>query len=222
LSRQLAEIPFPAPGEPGFHEWANAIRAAMEALNRQRPACLSIGAHGRAAPPAKARRFAVRAVPLATRFRDLGIQIARAGGDRRRQLGLGRVGLRLANGAAAQADLEALGNPRSYARGFNPGPNLNQGRVRQLPGFASDIQRISEYERVMVERAEQKAARDPDFRGQLDLRANLSYGKPYAQLTPQEKTTIASQVQPQSGALDVLLNWVRRAGRSGAGVIFGR
>ena len=37
LSEQLGNIPFPPPGEPGYHEWANAIGAQMDAINARRP-----------------------------------------------------------------------------------------------------------------------------------------------------------------------------------------
>ena len=42
LSDELGNIPFPPPGEPGYHELAKAIREAMDAVNAQRPVCLAM------------------------------------------------------------------------------------------------------------------------------------------------------------------------------------
>jgi hypothetical protein len=85
------------------------------------------------------------------------------------------------------------------------------------------LKRISEYEKVMVDKADSKYATDPDFRANVDHLSALQFGgRTYAQLTPDERATIASQVQPQSGALEVLLRWVRDAGKSATHVTFGK
>jgi hypothetical protein len=46
LSRQLADIPFPPPGEPGYHEWANEIGRQMDRIGAMRPRCLAKGSAG--------------------------------------------------------------------------------------------------------------------------------------------------------------------------------
>jgi hypothetical protein len=52
LSEQLGDIPFPPPGEPGYHELANSIGAQMTAVNAQRPVCLALGDQAPGSPPA--------------------------------------------------------------------------------------------------------------------------------------------------------------------------
>jgi hypothetical protein len=125
-----------------------------------------------------------------------------------------------ADAIADDFDLAKLGKPTAWK--LNPGVDLRKGQLAALPGFARDLKKISEYEKVMVDKANSKYATDPDFRANVDHLSALQFGgRTYAQLTPEEQATIASQVQPQSGALQVLVRWARDAGKSATHVNFG-
>lgn len=221
LSRQLAEIPFPPPGEPGYHEWANAIREQMTALNATRGVCLRLGAPGRLAPRAQARRFGVVAVPVARQLTALRTAIARAGAARKGALGLRALGI--AVGLDGRIDLEALRNRQSFARSNVGNTRIPSGQLKQLPGFAAAVQDISDWDREVVELTERRAATDPDLAQNLDLLANHRFGRPYSQLTLAERRDIVTLpgVRSQSGAIQVLLDRVRKAAAAGGRVIFG-
>jgi hypothetical protein len=60
-------------------------------------------------------------------------------------------------------DLEALKNPKSFARSRNVGTGLRFGQFKQLPGFAGAIQRIADYDHEVVEMTE-RAFRRPACR----------------------------------------------------------
>lgn len=221
LQDQLARIPFPPPGAPGYHEWANAITEQMRLLGLQRPPCLRLGPSGRSAPPAQARRLAAAAVPLARRFEPFIVRIAGSRGNPARQRALGAAALAVANGAAARFDLPALGNPKTWGRSQRLGVDLRARQIKQLPAFASRIQNVADYDAEIVGMTERRAAADPELAAKMDLLARANFGAPYAQLRLDQRRAIASQVQAESGALQNLIGRVRAAAAAATRVVFG-
>lgn len=222
LSRQLGSIPFPPPGEPGYHEWANAIGAQMAVLNQARTVCLALGAPGRIATPQQARQFAVTALPVARQFVTLRKRIAAAKGRPARQASLALGGLRLAIRMDGRADLGALRAQQSFQRRNVAPAKVPTGQLKQLPAFAGAIQEISDWDKEVVEKTELKAATDPQLQENLDLYAMDRYGKRYNELTLAERRNIVTLpgVRTQSGEVFNLLNLVRQAGAIGVRLQF--
>lgn len=221
LSDQLGRIPFPPPGEPGYHEWANAIGDQMSRLNAMRPACLALGPPGRTATFTQARAFALRAPAIADRLDALPVLIRTARTPARRRA-LGNLALSIANGVASRFDLEALRQPATSRLLRNAGARIGGGRVVALPGFANRIQDVADYDAELVGITEARAKADPELAARMDLLANANHGRPYVQLTLDERRAIASQLQTQSGALQILLTRARKLGTAAVNVIFGR
>lgn len=174
------------------------------------------------APRAQARRFAARAIPIAKQLAGLRRQIVRSRARPARQRALAARALGIARGIGVRFDLDALSNRRSFARSQRLGTDLRQGQLKQLPGFASSLQNVADYDREIVDITERRAASDPELAARMDHLATLQYGSAYAQLGPDERRVIASQVQSQSGALQNLLGRVRQAAAAATRVIFGR
>jgi hypothetical protein len=220
LSDQMRRIPFPPPGEPGYHEWANGIGEQMNRLNAMRPTCLALGARGRTATVPQARRFATRSRSFATRFTGLAAQIRTTRALAKRHALADRF-LGAATVIASRFDLEALKRRKSFLRG-GIGTSLGRGRLVKLPGFANAIQNIADYDADLVEMTEKRAAVDPQLAEEMQIDANFHHGKPYEQLTLDERREVARRLQARSGALDNLLQRGRKAGAAGARHNFGR
>jgi hypothetical protein len=171
---------------------------------------------------ASRKKFAATALPLARAIIPLARKIKRAAkrpSERKRLLSSLR---RRAKDAAGVFDLGRLSRPLTWKLNA-PGVGLRTGQLNAMPGFASDLKKISEYDKVMLDKADAKYANDPDFRYNVDQLSALQFsGRTYAQLNRQEQATIASQVQPQSGALQTLLQWARNVGKSASRVVFGK
>jgi hypothetical protein len=180
--------------------------------------------------------FARAAVPLSRAVIPLAKRIKRAGrnsgrlkpllADLRRRVAkaAGRFDLRTLSKRSAWTACRRRASTRAGgAQPKCPGAGLRLGQIKAMPKFASDIKQISEYERVMVDKQDAQYAADPGFRANVDHASRLQFkGRSYAQLTPAEKAVVASQFQAETGALDTLLRWVRNAGKSAGGVVFGR
>lgn len=105
------------------------------------------------------------------------------------------------------------------------GARLRKDQIKALPEFASKLNKFREYDKVMLDKTDTKYAADADFRFNVDTVTALDpkfTGRTYAQLTPEERTQIASQFQPQSGAQSVLLQWAREVGKAATRVVFGK
>ena len=162
--------------------------------------------------------FAVSAVPSARRLIDL----IRAFVGAPKLVGPRSALLGAVVTAAGTFDLGKLSQPKTWALGRNPGVDLRQGQLEALPEFASDLQKISQYDKVMLRLTNEKYRTDPDFRGIVDNLAALdTKDATYASLPTEGKLRIASQVQGLSGSLQVLLQMARDAGKSATGVVFG-
>lgn len=100
---------------------------------------------------------------------------------------------------------------------------MREGQLKHLPQFASDLQKISDYDHQIIADTEKRAAQDPALMEHMDILAKHQYeGRSYDQLYPREKRVIVSEVTKQSGTLQHLLNLVRNAAKSGTHVNFGR
>jgi hypothetical protein len=223
LSNQLGSIPFPPPGQPGYHEWANAIGAEMSKLNAQRSHCLSLGAPGRTASPQEARRFAGAAEQRARRFVRVSKTITKSRGKPARTESLAEKLLSAALGLAGRFDLEALKNAQTWRQSRSLGVDLRKGQLKQLPGFAAGLQNVADYDHEVVAITEARAKTDAELAFRMNLLSQQQYqGRPYDQLYPEERRAIVSQVARESGALQNLISRVKAAARAGLGVIFGR
>ena len=100
----------------------------------------------------------------------------------------------------------------------NTGLRVNQ--LKALPKFASDLQSIGRYDQVLVQKTDQYHKVNA---GTVDAVVLITYpDKSYSQLTPAERANVGRMVQSQSGALDVLLERARTAGKSATALTFGR
>jgi hypothetical protein len=223
LSEQLGNIPFPPPGEPGYHEWANAIGAEMSRINAQRSVCLGMGARGRTAPREEAQRFAGAAERHAKAIVRVREMIKESRGKPARKGRLAGLVLDRAGLLGGRFDLEALKNPQTWSRSNKLGTDLRKGQLKQLPGFAKDLQEVADYEHDIVTITEERAKSDQELAFRMNLLAQQQFeGRRYDQLYPDEKRKIVSQVQRESGALQNLIRRALGAAQSGLGVIFGR
>jgi hypothetical protein len=170
---------------------------------------------------ASRRKFARAAIPLARDIIPLARKIKRASKQPNQRKRLLASLQRRADSAADVFDLGRLSRPLTWK--LNPGVDLRKGQLKAMPEFASDLKKISEYDKTMLDMTDRKYATDADFRFNVDQVSALQFnGRTYAQLNREEQATIASQFQPQSGALHVLLQWARNAGKSATGVVFGK
>jgi hypothetical protein len=191
--------------------------------------------------------FARSALPLARSFVPLTAKIRQQSRKPERLKPLLLRARRLADGAAKRFDLARLAKPRAWRRARSSssldrrppsthreadapcsrlGTSLRKGQLKALPEFASRLNKISEYEKVMLELTDEKYAADAEFRRHLDA-LKTTYipefeGRTYAQLNPDERVRVASLAQRETGALQVLLRMARNAGKSALGVVFGR
>jgi hypothetical protein len=223
LSEQLGNIPFPPQGEPGYHEWANAIGAQMKVLNAQRSDCLALGARGRTASSQAARSFAGKAEPAAKRFVRTSKTITKSRGKPARTENLAEILLCAALGLEGRFDLQALKNAQSWKQSRRLGVDLRKGQIKHLPEFASDLQNVADYDHEIIAITEARAKTDSELAFRMNtLTAQQFGGRPYDQLYPHKRRAIVSQVQRDSGALQNLPRRVRAVAQSGLGVIFGR
>ena len=178
---------------------------------------VAVGPQG--TPSRNATAFALSAVPSARRLLDLIRAFTRApklAGPRNALLGA-------ATTTAGTFDLGRLSKPKTWALGRSPGVDLREGQLQALPQFASDLQKISQYDRVMLQLTNEKYAGDSEFRAIVDHLAALdTKNATYASLPTEGKLRIASQVQGLSGSLQVLLRMASDAGKSAASVVFGQ
>jgi hypothetical protein len=124
---------------------------------------------------------------------------------------------------AGAFDLGRLSKPKTWALGRNPGVDLREGQLQALPQLASDLQKISQYDSVMLRLTNEKYHDDPEFHQIVDRLAALdTKDATYASLPTEGKLRIASQVQGLSGSLQVLLRMASDAGKSAASVVFGQ
>ena len=162
-----------------------------------------------------------------TEFADTALSLARdliplIGEIRRTSDRPSRLGALLAKlerravSVAAVFDLARLAKPSGWRKS---GVKLRSGQIRALPGFAARLKKISEYDKLVLDKTDRKYATDPRFRADVDRASTLQLGRPYAQLSPDEKLKIARRFQAQSGARDALLRLARSAARSAARVV---
>ena len=168
-----------------------------------------------------AKTFALAGVLLANRTVDLVRAFRRAPENQ----AAGNAVWQQAILAGATWDLAKFAKPKTLRLERNKlGAKLRQGQLEALPGFARDLEKISEYEQVMVDMTNAKYAADPEFHSILDTLAAANYGDvtTYESLDAKRKADVASQVQGLSGSLQVLLRMAQNAGKSAAHVVTGQ
>lgn len=192
-------------------------------------------------------RFARAALPLARTFAPLAAQIQRQSRKPKLLKPLLSRAQRLATRTAGTFDLVKLARASTWKRvrpsssSWEPESSawvretvvacpapvlkLRAGQIKQMPAFASDLRRLSAFESVMLKMTDEKYATDAEFRSQVDLITGLDAangGLTYGELDSGRRINVAKQVMSSSGAIKVLLQLVRNAGRSATGVTFGK
>jgi hypothetical protein len=179
---------------------------------------VTVGVQGR--PNRDPTAFAVSAVPSARRL----IVLIRAFTRAPKLAGPREALLSAAVTTAGAFDLTRLSKPKTWALGRNPGVDLREGQLQALPQLASDLQKISQYDRVMLQLTNENYEKDPEFHAIVDHLAALDTkgATSYASLPADGKLRVATQVQGLSGSLRVLLRMASDAGKSAASVVFGQ